>query len=108
MVTDLLPDPAPREVRATIVSVDDHLVEPPGLFEGRLPTRFADISAIAGFLVCLSLPVFPHDWQAYGNNLLATVVMAAGLAWHLLYPAEDKASSLTAPAGSLSASGRVP
>jgi hypothetical protein len=64
--------------------------------------------AISGFLVCLSLPPFPHDWQAYGNNFLATVVMAAGLAWHLLYPAEDKASSSIAPAGSLSASGRVP
>jgi len=24
------------------ISVDDHLVEPPGLFEGRLPARFAD------------------------------------------------------------------
>jgi predicted TIM-barrel fold metal-dependent hydrolase len=33
----LLPDPEPRAVRATIVSVDDHLVEPPWLFEGRLP-----------------------------------------------------------------------
>ena len=26
----------------TIVSVDDHLVEPPEMFEGRLPSRFAD------------------------------------------------------------------
>jgi len=25
-----------------LVSVDDHLVEPPGLFDGRLPARFAD------------------------------------------------------------------
>jgi len=25
-----------------LVSVDDHLVEPPGLFEGRVPARFAD------------------------------------------------------------------
>jgi len=25
-----------------LVSVDDHLVEPPGLFDGRLPTRFRD------------------------------------------------------------------
>jgi len=64
--------------------------------------------AISGVLVCLSLPLFPHDWQAYGNNFLATVVMAAGLAWHLLHPAEDKAVSSIAPAGSLSASGRVP
>jgi predicted TIM-barrel fold metal-dependent hydrolase len=35
--SSLLPDPAPREVRYTIISVDDHLVEPPGMFEGRLP-----------------------------------------------------------------------
>ena len=25
-----------------MVSVDDHLVEPPNLFEGRLPARFQD------------------------------------------------------------------
>jgi predicted TIM-barrel fold metal-dependent hydrolase len=38
----LLPDPEPREIRHTIVSVDDHLVEPPGMFDGRLPRRLAD------------------------------------------------------------------
>jgi predicted TIM-barrel fold metal-dependent hydrolase len=38
---DLLPDPDPREVKFTVISVDDHLVEPPGMFEGRLPARFA-------------------------------------------------------------------
>ena len=32
-----LPEPAPREVFATIISVDDHLVEPPDMFDGRLP-----------------------------------------------------------------------
>ncbi len=48
---------------------------------------------IAGVLVCLSLPIFPHDLQAYGNNFLATAVLVAGLAWHLLHPAEDKAGS---------------
>jgi predicted TIM-barrel fold metal-dependent hydrolase len=37
----LLPDPEPREVRYTVISVDDHLVEPPGMFEGRLAARFA-------------------------------------------------------------------
>lgn len=37
-----LPDPAPREVRYTVISVDDHVVEPPHLFEGRVPARFAD------------------------------------------------------------------
>jgi hypothetical protein len=60
---------------------------------------------IAGVLVCLSLPVFPHDLQAFGNNFLATAVLAAGLAWHLLHPAEDKAGSSTS---SLSASTSVP
>jgi len=38
----LLPDPEPREVRYTVISVDDHLVEPPHLFEGRLPARLQD------------------------------------------------------------------
>ncbi len=38
----LLPDPEPRPVRYTVISVDDHLVEPPDMFEGRLPSRFAD------------------------------------------------------------------
>ena len=62
------------------------------------------VLAIAGVLVCLSLPIFPHDLQAFGNNFLATAVIVAGLAWHLLHPAEDKAGSST---GSLSASGSV-
>lgn len=38
----LLPDPEPQEVRYTVISVDDHLVEPPDMFEGRLEGRFAD------------------------------------------------------------------
>ncbi|MHB1583594.1 MAG: amidohydrolase family protein [Acidimicrobiales bacterium] len=38
----LLPDPEPRPVRYTVISVDDHLVEPPDLFEGRLPARLQD------------------------------------------------------------------
>jgi predicted TIM-barrel fold metal-dependent hydrolase len=37
-----LPEPTPAEVRATIISVDDHLVEPPDMFEGRLPAKLAD------------------------------------------------------------------
>jgi predicted TIM-barrel fold metal-dependent hydrolase len=37
-----LPDP-PRQPRwCTLISVDDHLVEPPHLFEGRMPTALAD------------------------------------------------------------------
>jgi predicted TIM-barrel fold metal-dependent hydrolase len=38
----LLPDPEPRPVRYTLISVDDHLMEPPETFEGRLPARLAD------------------------------------------------------------------
>jgi len=38
----LLPDPEPREVRYTLISVDDHLMEPPHAFEGRFPARLQD------------------------------------------------------------------
>ena len=37
-----LPEPEPRAVRYTIISVDDHLVEPPHMFEGRLPASLQD------------------------------------------------------------------
>jgi predicted TIM-barrel fold metal-dependent hydrolase len=37
-----LPEPEPRERMYTIISVDDHVVEPPDLFEGRLPSGLAD------------------------------------------------------------------
>jgi predicted TIM-barrel fold metal-dependent hydrolase len=37
-----LPEPEPREVRYTVISVDDHVVEPPHMFEGRLPVALAD------------------------------------------------------------------
>ena len=38
----LLPDPEPRPVRYTLISVDDHLLEPPDTFEGRLPRKLQD------------------------------------------------------------------
>src|SRR5258708_296726 len=42
-VTDLfLPEPTPREVKYTVISVDDHLVEPPDMFEGRLPAAMQE------------------------------------------------------------------
>ena len=41
--TDLfLPEPLPREVKYTVISVDDHVVEPPHTFEGRLPAHLQD------------------------------------------------------------------
>lgn len=39
---DFLRDPEPREATYTIVSVDDHVVEPPHTFDGRLPRHLAD------------------------------------------------------------------
>lgn len=42
--------------------------------------------AFAGALLLLALPLFPIDLQAFGNNLAATVVLAAGLALHMLNP----------------------
>jgi hypothetical protein len=54
--------------------------------------------AIAGLLMCLSLPVFPNDIQAYGNNLAATAVIAAGLVWHILHPAAETAAGPISPA----------
>jgi hypothetical protein len=60
------------------------------------------VLAISGFLVCLSLPIFPHDLQAFGNNFLATALIAGALVWYLLHPAQEKDGST---AGSLSAPG---
>ncbi len=40
----LLPDPEPRPVQYTVVSVDDHLVESPDMFEGRLPERLQQLA----------------------------------------------------------------
>ncbi len=41
-VVTFLPEPEPRERTYTLVSVDDHVVEPPHTFEGRVPRRFVD------------------------------------------------------------------
>ncbi len=69
-----------------------------GAFDPRPAVRIGTWAALAatGLLMCLSLPVFPKDLQAYGNNLAATAVIAAGLVWHILHPPwEPKASSLS-------------
>jgi hypothetical protein len=60
------------------------------------------VLVIAGLLMGLSLPVFPNDLQAYGNNLLATAVIAGGLVWHILHPLADGAACALPPvAGAL-------
>ena len=38
----LLPDPEPRAVITPLISTDDHIVEPPEMFEGRVPAKMAD------------------------------------------------------------------
>jgi hypothetical protein len=60
------------------------------------------VLAVAGLLLCLSLPVFPNELQAYGNNLAATAVIAGGLAWHILHPPlGDTVGALSSTAGKL-------
>jgi predicted TIM-barrel fold metal-dependent hydrolase len=39
-----LPEPEPRDMFATIISVDDHVVEPPHMFEGRLPSKLQSLA----------------------------------------------------------------
>ncbi|HVT22221.1 MAG TPA: amidohydrolase family protein [Mycobacteriales bacterium] len=38
----LLPDPAPRTRQHVVISVDDHIIEPPDMFDGRLPSKLQD------------------------------------------------------------------
>ena len=40
----LLPDPDPRPIAVPVISVDDHLIEPPDAFEGRVPSRFSEVA----------------------------------------------------------------
>ncbi|HEV3281641.1 MAG TPA: amidohydrolase family protein [Acidimicrobiales bacterium] len=40
--TVLLPDPSPRPIVVPVISVDDHLIEPPELFVGRMPSTLAE------------------------------------------------------------------
>ena len=61
------------------------------------------VLAIAGFLICLSLPVFPNDLQAFGNNLAATAVITGALVWHILNAPEAKTGALSPAAGALQA-----
>jgi len=58
------------------------------------------VLAIAGLLMCLSLPVFPNDLQAYGNNLAATAMIAAGLVWHILHPPSEGTVNALSPTAS--------
>ena len=54
--------------------------------------------AAAGLLMCLSFPIFPNDLQAWGNNFVATIIMGAALAWHILHPPMTDRAGSTAQA----------
>ena len=41
-VVEWLPEPEQQERHVTLISVDDHLVEPPTMFEGRVESKFVD------------------------------------------------------------------
>lgn len=58
-----LPEPAPRAVRCTVISVDDHLVEPPGMFEGRLPAGLQDRAPRV-----VETPQGHQVWEFEGNR----------------------------------------
>jgi hypothetical protein len=57
-------------------------------FDGRPAVRVGSwtVLAAAVALLSFSLPIYPNELQAWGNNLAATAVIAGGLAWHLLHP----------------------
>jgi hypothetical protein len=57
--------------------------------------------ALSGGLMLLSLPLFPTDVQAFGNNLAATAVLVAGLAWHMRHPPDAVSGALPVPASEL-------
>jgi hypothetical protein len=54
---------------------------------------------LSGILMLLSLPPFPKDLQAFGNNFAATAVMAGALVWHILHPVPDDHTSSASEAG---------
>jgi hypothetical protein len=56
-------------------------------------------------LLGFSVPIYPNVLQAWGNNLAATAVIAAGLAWHLLHPLPEAAADDAAAGGLPPASG---
>jgi hypothetical protein len=70
------------------------------VYDTRVAVRAGTWAAlvVAGLLMCLSLPPFPRDIQAYGNNLAATAVLAAALVWHILHPPSDEIAGSLPPA----------
>jgi predicted TIM-barrel fold metal-dependent hydrolase len=78
----LLPDPKPRPRHYTIISVDDHLIEPPDLFEGRMPRRLADRAprVVDGFG---GTQLWEFDANLYPNVGLNAVVGRPAEEWSM-------------------------
>ncbi len=57
-------------------------------FDERAKVRLVTWLALGAsvLILLLALPWFPHVLQAWGNNLLATAVLAGTLAWHIRHP----------------------
>ncbi|MCK1709431.1 MULTISPECIES: glycosyltransferase family 87 protein [unclassified Bradyrhizobium] len=57
-------------------------------FDERADVRLGTWLALgaAGILMLLSLPWFPNVLQAWGNNLVATAILAVALGWHIRHP----------------------
>jgi hypothetical protein len=57
-------------------------------FDERPAVRTGTWTLLGGVavLMALSLPFFPRFLQAWGNNLVATAVIVAGLIWHMRNP----------------------
>lgn len=68
-------------------------------FDERASVRLGTWLALgaAGILMLLSLPPFPNVIQAWGNNLIATTILAGSLVWHIRHP--PVAASSDAAAG---------
>ena len=66
-------DPEVGEVRFTVISVDDHVVEPPHLFEGRMPAALADRAPYVR-TTSKGHEIWVFDGQAYPQVGLNAVV----------------------------------
>jgi hypothetical protein len=67
-------------------------------FDERASVRLGTWLALgaAGILMLLSLPPFPNVIQAWGNNLIATTILAGSLVWHIRHPPVAASSSAAA------------
>jgi hypothetical protein len=67
-------------------------------FDERANVRLGTWLALgaAGILMLLALPWLPNEIQAWGNNLIATAVLAGCLAWHIRHPPVASGSEASA------------